>query len=187
MSAPLLIFIAGPNGAGKSTFWRAHLQSLGLLFVNADDMMKSLAVPNEKAARMADELRDELVRLRVSFATETVFSDACGAKLQFLRNAVAAGYDVRLVYVGIASVSLSEARVASRVRRGGHNVPTERLSRRYQQSLKNLASALPFVTEAHIYDNSSSRTPYVRVFQKLSGQSLVQMTPVPLWLLPAVA
>lgn len=36
MSAPLLVMLVGPNGAGKSTFYEAHLQALGLPFLNAD-------------------------------------------------------------------------------------------------------------------------------------------------------
>jgi hypothetical protein len=67
---------------------------------------------------------------------------------------------VTLYYIGIASAQLSEARVSQRVRAGGHDVPPERLVRRFRQSLENLAQAVKFVPEVHVFDNSSSISPY---------------------------
>jgi predicted ABC-type ATPase len=185
MSAPLLVFLAGPNGAGKSTFFKTFLANLGLCFVNADAITQKTGIPNAESARAADALRVELLAARTSFVSETVFSDPKGAKLTFLRDAIAAGYDVKLIYIGLSSVMLSEARVSMRVEAGGHDVPSDRLARRYEQSLKNLHAAIGFVPEVHVYDNSSSEDPYRTVLVKRSGKIEFMEDPLPSWLAQA--
>src|SRR6185436_10930507 len=112
MPAPRLIFLAGPNGAGKSTFHAAFLQSSGLPFVNADRIGAALGISEAEAAAAGDAARAQLLAERESFITETVFSDPVGAKLQFLRDAIAANYRVTLYFVAIASAQLSAARVS---------------------------------------------------------------------------
>ena len=74
-----LWLLVGGNGAGKSTFYRTRLASLGLPFVNADDVARQLFpdAPEARsydAARVAEELRLQLVREGRSFCFETVFS-----------------------------------------------------------------------------------------------------------------
>ena len=86
--------------------------------------------------------RVQLLTEGTSFITETVFSDPVGAKLQFLREAIAADYRVTLYFIRLLSSQLSGARVAQRVSAGGHDVPPERLERRFRQSLENLRQAL---------------------------------------------
>lgn len=186
MTPPRLIFLAGPNGAGKSTFHEAYLAGAGLAFVNADRLTAGLGIPNEEAAVVADRVRNEFLLGRESFITETVFSDPVGAKLGFLREAMAAGYRVTLYFIGLASVGLSEARVWQRVQAGGHDVPSERLLRRYEQSLGNLAEALRFVSEAHVFDNSSNATPFRLVLTTAHGAIRYAAKPQPPWLAPVV-
>ncbi|AHF91983.1 hypothetical protein OPIT5_18900 [Opitutaceae bacterium TAV5] len=182
--APRLVFLAGPNGAGKSTFYEIFLKSGsgGLPFVNADRITAALGISNREAAEVADAVRAEWVKERRSFVTETVFSDPAGAKLRFLREAIGAGYRVTLYFVGIASPQLSEARVFQRVREGGHDVPTDRLERRFRQSLENLAAAILFVPEVHVFDNSSARMPYRLVLTMRNGQRQFEASPLPAWL-----
>lgn len=182
MSAPRLIFLAGPNGAGKSTFYEAYLEKLGLPFVNADRLTVALRISNQEAAAAADLAREELLAARMSFITETVFSDPVGAKLNFLRKAVDAAYDVHLIFIGVFSAALSEGRIKQRVRRGGHDVPTDRLERRFQQSIKNLHSALTFVPSVSVYDNSSADRPFQLVLSMREGQRVHVTERLPLWL-----
>ena len=138
---PRLLFLAGPNGAGKSTFFEAFLKESGLPFVNADRIAAALGISDSEAAAAADAARKQLLTEGISFITETVFSDPVGAKLQFLRDAIRADYRVTLYFIGISSAQLSGARVSQRVRAGGHDVPPERLERRFRQSLENLRQA----------------------------------------------
>jgi len=181
---PRLIFLAGPNGAGKSTFFEIFLKDARLPFVNADRIGAALGISDSEAAAAADAARAQLLAEGMPFITETVFSDPVGAKLQFLRDAIAAGYRVTLYFVGLSSAQLSGARVAQRVRAGGHDVPPERLERRFRQSLDNLRQALPFVPEVHVYDNSSAGIPFQLVLSLRAGKTEFMADPLPTWLAP---
>jgi len=186
---PVLIFLAGPNGAGKSTFYRTYLEALGIPFVNADNIRLKLPVrsPQEAAQadvaafRTAEELRRVLLDARVSFCTETVFSDPGGAKLEFLKQAREAGYAVFLVFIGLESAALSTARVVQRVRDGGHDVPDEKLEKRFPRTLKNLPAAIPLVNEAYLFDNSSAEEPFRPVTIYRDGALVYRQAPTPGW------
>jgi predicted ABC-type ATPase len=191
--APVLLFLAGPNGAGKSTFFRTILQPvLGdrLPFVNADDMALALrdAAPErstEDYERLAfaetEGLRRSMVAERLSFCTETVFSDPHGAKIGFLRSAQQAGYAVLLVFIGLESSELSSARVMQRVEEGGHDVADEKIEARFPRTMRNLASAVAFVDEAYLFDNSSDDDPFRPVAVYLGGQVVDRFEPIPAW------
>ena len=129
---PVLVFLAGPNGAGKTTFFEAYLEPLGIPNVNADRIGRILheADPragqdaiDRRAFRQADRLRGALLEARLSFCTETVFSDPAGARLRFLDRARAAGFAVFLLFIGLRDPLLSVTRVRQRVMQGGHDVP----------------------------------------------------------------
>jgi len=186
MSAPILVVLAGPNGAGKTTFYRAILRESGIQYLNADDIAAKVGLSVGDAARAADAIRAELLNEGRSFITETVFSDPVGAKLQFMRDALAKGYSVTLIYIGLAGPDLSEARVLQRVGEGGHDVPSERLPRRYVQSLLNLRAALAFVPTVRVYDNSSDEEPFRLVYER-NGNRADGVAPLPEWLAKVLA
>jgi len=157
---PQLILIAGPNGAGKTTYYENYLKQSGLPYVGADRISATTGVGAYEAAQVADDLRREYLKQGISFVAETVFSDPVGDKLNFLREAMAAGYEVALIYIGLESPAMARDRVTGRVNDGGHDVPDEKIAARYPRSLANLAEALKFVPEVKVYDNSSFDEPY---------------------------
>jgi predicted ABC-type ATPase len=181
-SSPKLVFLAGPNGAGKSTFHRAALSGLGLPFLNADEFQRESGVTDAEAQAFLDAARETYLRERRSFITETVFSDPVGAKLRFLQEAIHAGYEVWLIYLGLDSPEACDARVVSRVLAGGHDVPAERITRRYAQSLKNLQAALTFVSHAEVYDNSGEETDRHLVMRMECGKVTWRKDVLPEWL-----
>ncbi len=136
--SPTLVMLAGSNGAGKSTFYETYLSHLDLPFLNADILAKELNVDSYEAARRVAALRDFHIQQQKGFITETVLSDPVGEKVQFLKQAAAAGFDVTLVFIGIDSVDLSKKRVKTRVSAGGHDVPVDKLETRYARTLQNL-------------------------------------------------
>ncbi|MEO8700390.1 MAG: zeta toxin family protein [Kofleriaceae bacterium] len=160
MSSPQLVVIAGPNGAGKSTFYDAFLAESPLPFLNADLFAEETGVDSAEAARILDATRAKMIEDGLGFITETVFSDPYGAKLDMLRKAVAAGYDVRLVYIGLATAELSGLRIDQRVATGGHDVPRDRIASRFDRSLANLAQAIAIVPSVELFDNSSADAPF---------------------------
>ena len=183
---PTLVVLAGPNGAGKSTFFERRLRGTGLRFVNADILARVMAPEDPSgasyaAAQAADAERRELVRMGESFCMETVFSDPAGDKLGFLRETMEAGYRVVLLFIGLDSPELSQARVISRVALGGHDVPDEKLFSRFPRTLANLAQAVRFVDETHLYDNSDARHPYRLLGRLERGRTVEQHPPIPAW------
>src|SRR5438128_382068 len=187
---PVLVVLAGPNGAGKSTFFAEYLHGLGLLFVNGDHIARLLReaeprIPGgqleRRAFEEAERLRADLIDLRFGFCTETVFSDPAGAKLDFMERARASGFVVLLVFIGLAGPELSLARVATRVARGGHDVPNEKLLARFPRTLRNLRAAVSVVDRAFLVDNSSAGTPYRPVAVYADGRLVERFPPLPRW------
>jgi predicted ABC-type ATPase len=186
----VLIVLAGSNGAGKSTFFETYLAHLGLPFVNADRVARTLreADPTAAAGEVerrafaeAEKLRAAFVEAGLSFCTETVFSDTVGSKLAFLDRARRQGFAVVLIFIGIDGPELSVARVMQRVRDGGHDVPDVKLKARFPRTLKNLARALPLADESFLFDNSSFGSPFRLVATYSSGKLASQHPPIPAW------
>jgi predicted ABC-type ATPase len=181
---PVIVALAGPNGAGKTTFYHAHLQAAGLRFVNADVLAHELHIEPYAAARVADAVRQELVKQRESFVFETVFSDPVGEKLAFLKSAAQAGYNAILCFIGTAGPEVCEQRVAMRVSQGGHDDPAEKLVQRFPRILTNLKVALRELPNVWVFDNTDLRTPYRLVAVVESGRLLKLQRAVPKWLAP---
>ena len=179
---PLLVALAGPNGAGKSTFYAAYLKNAALRLVNADLLAKELNIDPYVAAAVADAVRRELLRQRESFVFETVFSDPAGDKLNFLREAVSAGYSVVLCFIGLSSALISEQRVAMRVTQGGHDVPTDKLLSRFPRTLANLKAAARELPCVIIFDNDDLREPFKRAALFQHGKLLFLNKPAPKWI-----
>ena len=179
---PVVVALAGPNGAGKSTFFEAHLKSSGLRFLNADVLAREFDIGAYDAAKMAAALRNEMIRQRESFVFETVFSDPAGAKLEFLREAAGAGYNVVLCFIAIEGPDMSEERVAMRVSQGGHDVPTEKLVARFPRTMANLQQAIRELPHVLIFDNNDLRTPFRQVAGFENGRATFSVKPMPAWL-----
>ena len=120
-----LLVIAGPNGSGKATVTeqgRAHSWFQGCEYV--EPAWNSPAAVLD-AAREAERRREACLTAGKSLAFETVFS--APDKPAFVRRAQAAGYFVRLFFVGTANPTINAARVATRVMHGGHDVPISKI------------------------------------------------------------
>ena len=135
-SAPSVVVLGGPNGSGKSTSApRLLRESLKVEhFVNADALAQGLSAfrPEEvalDAGRIMLRRLDELGDQRKTFAFEsTLASQVLARRLERLKQH---GYLVRLVYLWLPRVELALARVAERVRAGGHDVPAAAVRRRF--------------------------------------------------------
>jgi predicted ABC-type ATPase len=162
---PLAVVLAGPNGAGKSTTAPYLLKDALAVdeFVNADTIAQGLSAYRPEAAAvtagkvMLERLRT-LADLRRDFAFETTLSGRSHAR--WLRELQAAGYRTHLIFLSLPSADLAVARVADRVRRGGHHVPDDVVRRRFGAGLKNLFSVYMDAVDAWaIYDNADVESP----------------------------
>jgi predicted ABC-type ATPase len=106
---------------------------------------------------------NKLLVAHQSFLVETTLSG--NTYLRMMSRAKAAGYLVRLIYVGTDDVSINLQRVRQRVKNGGHDVPEEDQLRRYPRSLANFKRAFALADEALVFDNSTRRG-HVRLAEK---------------------
>lgn len=157
-----VIIIAGPNGAGKTTFARSFLPAEAQLprFVNADLIAAGLApfAPETAAIKAARLMLEEIAhytRLGESFAFETTLSGL--AYLRHIRLWRAQGYRVSLFFLSLPDAETAIARVAERVRQGGHDIPELVIRRRLAAGLKNFEQHYCHaVDDWALYDNSGN-------------------------------
>ena len=160
MSLPKIVIIAGPNGAGKTTFARAFLPQEAQIsrFINADLIAAGLSpfAPEAeaiKAGRLMLEEIAECVRRRESFAFETTLSG-----LSYLRHIGAwrkSGYHVSLFFLALPTAEFAVARVAERVRQGGHHIPEDVIRRRFEAGRRNFDDRYRAAVDAWaLYDNA---------------------------------
>ncbi len=115
-----------------------------------------------QAARLTLERMAELMAEGKDFAVET--TGATRSYVNIVRDAQARDYHVVLLYFWLKSPELAIERVALRVSKGGHHIPSEDVHRRYKRGIQNLLRLfIPIVNEWEVYDNSlGERIPIAR-------------------------
>ena len=155
-----LYIISGCNGAGKTTASYTVLPEIldCREFVNADEIARGLSPFNPEgmaieAGRLMLKRIDELLSRNETLSIETTL--ATRSYINLVRRAQAKGYTVRLLFFWLNSPELAIQRVTERVAKGGHNIPTPIIKRRYVAGINNLFQL--FMNEVDywtIYDNS---------------------------------
>ena len=147
--------LAGVNGAGKSSLTgvlRQEMDDLGVI-IDVDKLAVANGGNNILAGRLAvSRIRESLAR-GICFTQETTLSGSLTTHTA--QQARDRGYRVRMYYVGLDSVEESLARIANRVRKGGHDIPAEDVRRRFAGRVHALASVLPYCDEATFFDNDN--------------------------------
>lgn len=149
---PRLLVYAGPNGSGKSTVTKAT-SPVGL-YVNADEIKKSLGCSDLEAAQRAELTREALLKAKKDFTFETVLST--DRNLNLLQAAKDAGYEITAVFVLANDSAINVARVRKRFDGGGHDVPVEKIISRYERSIANLSKLVRIANRTIIIDNSGT-------------------------------
>ena len=137
-----IVIIACPNGSGKTTFAREFLpfEADCPAFINADLIAAGLSPfrPDAAAFRasrlMLGEIAANVVAGR-NFAFETTLAGLTYATM--IPRGRSAGYRVKLLFLSLATEEEAIARVAMRVRQGGHDIPTATIRRRFVAGMKN--------------------------------------------------
>lgn len=164
--APRLVVLAGTNGAGKSSVAGAFLRDAGGQYFNPDEVARAMraadpsldpTAANGRAWATGRRLLEEAIRDRDDFAIETTLGGVTITAL--LLAAARRGFAIRVWYAGLATPEMHVARVAARVRRGGHDIPVADIRRRYDRSRRNLIVLLPHLAELTLYDNSAEADP----------------------------
>ena len=161
-----ILVLAGTNGAGKSSIGGAFLRQSGGEYFNPDEAARRLraldvtldvTAANGRAWAIGRRLLEQAIRDRRDFAFESTLGGRTITEL--LLAAARAGIDVRVWYAGLASPEAHLARVAARVRRGGHDIPEHDVRRRFDDSRRNLVALLPHLAELTVYDNGAEADP----------------------------
>jgi predicted ABC-type ATPase len=178
-SGPLIHIIAGPNGAGKTTFARDFLPEFTFCkeFVNADLIAQGLSpFASESAALAAGRLMlgrlEELGRRRENFAFETTLAGR--GYIPWLRRLRGEGYVLRLYFLWLPAVDISLARVAYRVRHGGHFVPDEDVRRRFARGLRNLFHLYRTEVDSWILFENTEQAPCIFAFEDQGRLQVVE-------------
>lgn len=183
MTTPVLHLLAGPNGSGKSTLATRVIQpQTHLPFINADVIAAERWSGEElehsyEAAQVAEGARQELLKAREPFITETVFSHR--SKVELVEQASSLGYIVYL-HVVMVPVSVALARVEHRVRHGGHDVPRAKVRARYKRLWPLVVAARDIADRTTFYDNENDKRPFRTVALFARGQ-LVGEPDWPAW------
>ena len=159
--------IGGVNGVGKSSFTgvlKERCEDLGQI-IDVDKLTAELGAGALAGGKAALTRIETCIEKRVSFTQETTLSghrtEATAKKVKDL------GYFVRLFYIGLDSVDESLVRIQNRVKRGGHNIPTDDVARRFLGRWTAVAKVLPYCDIAEFYDNDNG---FVKVAEYRNGE-----------------
>lgn len=155
----ILLVIAGPNGSGKSSLISESELFIGdFEIINPDNYARGTPGFNNLkeqyiiAMDVCENIRNNLLELGKSFGFETVASKQ--DKIEFIKKAESKGYVICLLFVTAGSPEKCCERIAQRVRKGGHNVPREKVYQRYDRTMNNLHLLIELSDEAMVFDNS---------------------------------
>ena len=123
--------IGGVNGVGKSSFTgllKEQRSDLGII-IDVDKITAELGGNALAGGRAALKKIRDCIDKGISFTQETTLSGRHTEATA--RELVEKGYRVRLYYIGLDSAAESVSRIANRVKRGGHDIPTQDVERRF--------------------------------------------------------
>lgn len=174
---PWFWIVAGPNGAGKTTLVeKGIVQAITgheLVALNADVRTRELLAAdplisdaNLRAAIEIDAQVAANIEQRVDVLLETVLSS--DKYLDDVERAVTLGYQVGMIYIGLASPADSIRRVALRHEQGGHDVPQDRVISRWSRSIAMLGRMANKVDRLFVFDNTRPEGPRL-IALKIAG------------------
>ena len=171
--------IGGVNGVAKSSFTgvlKERSTDLGVI-VDVDRITAELGGNALTGGKAALRKIRECIDKGVSFAQETTLS---GYKTEATAKQVKdMGYHVRLFYIGLDSAEESISRIENRVQRGGHDIPSDDVVRRFASRWEAVAKVLPYCDEAEFYDNGNG---FTLVAEYRNGELRTIGSRVPQWL-----
>lgn len=165
MSDAWITVVAGVNGAGKSSIVGELLREGGDYFNPDEETTRLLrASPsmtpgeaNVRAWLMGKQGLEAAIERGSDFTFETTLGGHTIAEL--IHRALDAERQVAMVYAGLDGVERHLGRVRSHVKAGGHDIPEAKIRQRYVDSMKNLVSLVPRLTELRVLDNSGEADP----------------------------
>lgn len=107
---------------------KAERNDLGQI-IDVDKITASLGGRAIEGGKVAIHKINDCMERGISFTQETTLSGVRTEKT--IQRAKEAGYYIRLYYIGISSAEESIKRIENRVAKGGHDIPSEDVHRRF--------------------------------------------------------
>lgn len=155
----VVLVFAGPNGSGKSTV-TSMIEPIGT-YINADEIKKAIQCDDLTAAQTAEKLRNQCLESGKDFTFETVLSTS--RNMDLLKKAKEKGYFIKAFFVLTASPQINLERVQTRKSSGGHDVPKDKILKRYHGSFAALPDLIAVSDICNVIDNTER--PF-RIFSK---------------------
>lgn len=172
--------IAGVNGVGKSSLTGVLLLErcdLGIV-INPDKIAAERNGNFLEGAKIALRMIEDSIAGGIDFTQETTLSGH--QPLSTVKKAKEYGYYIRLYYVGLDTLNESISRIENRVRKGGHNIASEIVAKRFEKRFEDVSKILPHCHEAHFLDNENG---FADVAEYKNGKlNIISDTP-PKWIL----
>jgi predicted ABC-type ATPase len=202
---------AGPNGSGKSTLKSVLPEVLLGVYLNPDEIEQEIRQQGfldlnkygvtttggetlgffKDSKFLASTGQVPLVEQlgfadgRLSFAGAAVNSYFASAAGDFLRQKLLRQQMTFTFETEDPDINIS--RVRSRVQRGGHTVPEEKIASRYHRSLDLLMDAIRHTNRAYVFDNSGENRERTWIAEITDGRELEMKTDqMPAWFKRAV-
>lgn len=177
---PRLWIVAGPNGCGKSTAYGRNdiAEFNGSVWIINPDLLTArlqkaeglgLIDANLAAVQRIETWLDASIDAHQTIGVETVLSSPKYRRL--VNKAKERGFEIRLIYIYLASIDLQLERIRLRVAKGGHDVPEDKVRERRKRSFEQLKWFFEAADYAWVFDNSLSEP--VLVGEKEQGLTTV--------------
>ena len=150
--------IGGINGVGKSSLsgvLSAENTDLGII-IDTDKITAENGGDKIKGGKITVQLINSCLEKGVNFTQETTLSGV--RTLKTIQKAINKNYFIRLYYVEVNSCEESILRIENRVRKGGHNISSDDVKRRYSKRFEDLAKVLPYCNQVIFFDNENGFT-----------------------------
>ena len=147
--------IGGVNGVGKSSIYGAFGaadKELGLV-IDTDKITAQLGGDKLKGGKEAIRMINECLDHGEIFTWETTLSG--NKPLKTILAAREKGYIISLYYIAVSSADESLLRIKNRVRKGGHDIPSDDVKKRFDKRFDDLIKILPYCDTARFVDNEN--------------------------------
>ena len=171
--------IGGVNGVGKSSLsgvLSAEKSDLGII-IDTDKITTEEGGDKVGGGKTAIKRISDCLHNGVTFTQESTLSGV--RTLKTIRKAHDLGYFIRLYYIGLNSADESIKRIRNRVEKGGHNISSEDVQRRYSKRFEDLAKVLYDCDEVRFFDNENG---FVEKAEFKDGKLIRKSEKWPTWL-----
>ncbi len=138
---PVLAMLCGAPGAGKTTFYESKLR------VVFPTILKANPSPLEQAE--IERERKRVQKEKQSFVYRDAIPD-----IGLIRDARAAGFDVKVIYIATEDPNLNIGRILIRLSNGGAFAALGRVANDFEKGVKQLRKISRQVDDLMLFDNT---------------------------------